>query len=263
MILLLACTDGGPTTGRDDFLAEVDFVVERGGIGPEEVSLDLGSIVAFDGEDRSLWAARTDDGSSELVLVVEGESEVAQLRYRKGQQHIHSEHATCTVERAGEGTEIGFACTDLHTEEGLLAPEDHEPWSIRGGTFVGGALTTGPRAELLAAEGYSWSISVDGVGHEAALLAPWRAGEWWVWHADDGGVPDDVEFRVVPEAGRLEVQRLARDLVALETPVELHLTGTSSLSVDHEGLVHQGTDVDVLLWEDLVEGEDLTEVTID
>jgi len=257
MIFLLACTgEPAPNTG-DDFLAQVDFVVERGGIGPEEVSLDVGSIVDFAGEDRITWAARSDDGSSELLLVVEAD-EVVLARYRKGQQHILDAHATCTVER--DGTELSaFECVDMHTEDGVLAPEDHEPWSLSG-SFTGGAIYEGSRGQLIAGEGYSWGVEVE--GRSMDVLAPWRADEWWVWHADDDGPADDVEFRVVPEAGRITITRLARDQVALETPVELALVGDSALSADYDGLVSEGVEIDVLLWEDLVSGEDDAEVVI-
>ena len=253
MILLLACTGEGPTTAPDDFLAEVDFVVERGGIGPESVSLDVGSIVAFSGEDRITWAARDDDGSSELILVVEAD-EPTLVRYRKGQQHILDAHADCEV--TAEGWELSFSCTDLHTEDGVLDPDGNEPWALVDGTFSGGSVHDGARGELLGGEGYSWGISVGDRAMSDAVVAPWRAGEWWVWHADDDGAADDVEFRVVPEAGQLEITRLARDQVALERAVELHLVGDSSLTASLDGLDHVGVEVDLVVWEDLVEGED-------
>ena len=253
MTWLLACNGDPSTPGPDDFLAEVDFVVERGGIGPEVVSLGTGSIVAFDGEDEITWAARSDDGSTELLIVLDG-PDVALVRYRKGQQHILDAHATC--EAAQTGWELSFSCSDLHTEDGVVDPDGSEPWAITEGVFTGGSVLAGPRGELVAGEGYSWGVSVDGRAMNEAIVAPWRAGEWWVWHADDEGRADDVEFRVVPEVGQIEIERLAREQVALETPVELSLVGEASITATLDGLDHVGTEVDIVLWEDLVEGED-------
>ena len=255
MILLLACTGPTPTT-PDAWQADVRFTVERGALGPEVVELAEASIVTV-GE-RTTHVARDVDGVSELVLGTEA-GEVVFVRYRKGQQHVLATDAThCDFDGAA------FECADLED-----ADDPGDAWHITGGEWSGGAEYDG-QAALSAVDGFSWGLTLSTADDawsladtDRTLVVPWRADEVWVL-SDDGDAqgPDDVELRVVPGAGQIRIDRLARDGVALEVAVDLELLADDSLTASYLDQDTTGSDILVRLWDDLTLGQDEAIVTI-
>jgi hypothetical protein len=284
LLLALACTGPADTTPTQEFVGSASWVVQRGELSDEPVTMASVGVSSFEGDGYFVVSTASEDGVFELILVLEGEpaegpATLRHLSYRKGKQHLMlTEDGACTIELAEDGVAsqpwtVELSCEGLLPEEELEDPEALA-WSLVEGHIEGGTLSELPaRGELLSAQGYAWAIELtrqDGGGQRWGLrdsdqlvLIPWRGDSWWIL-AEDGVDPStlDARFEVLAEAGSILAERVARAGAADDTDVELALLGEGELTASLDGLDHTGTELTLTLWYGLQEGEDAREVVL-
>lgn len=265
LALLLACT--GPTaTPPAPYAAEVNFTVDRGVLGTEDVDIGVGGVHL--GPDFGLFTASAEDGLHELLFLTgplsgPGDVEVLDVRYRKGQQFTSSVSADCSITLetlADEVTSAGFACTDLVPAE---AP-DAEPWALSG-TWSGGTLTElDNQPGWLAGSGYRARLEwADEEGERVtqidnARLVPWRAEQWWtVLGVADG----QLDLVLKTDLGPSEIQ-VEKSTNATLGSVFLRVEADEAISLADDTEELNGTDLELLLWGDLSAGEDTVQVRV-
>ncbi len=284
LLLALACNGPEDTTPTQEFVGSASWLVQRGELSDEEVSMASVGLSSFSGDGYYVLSVASDDSVYELILVLEGEptagpATLRRLSYRKGKQHLLlTEDGSCAIglsegELTSQPWVIELSCDGLLPEEELDDPEA-VPWTLVDGRVEGGTLSELPeRGEFLASEGYAWAIELvrqDDGGRRWGLrdsdelvLIPWRGEAWWIL-AEDGVDPSspDVRFEVVAEAGSILAERVARAGAAEDTDIELSLFGDQELTASLDGLDHTGTELTLTLWYGLQEGEDQREVVL-
>lgn len=265
LALLLACT-GPATTPPAPYAAEVAFTVDRGALGSEAVDIGVGGVHL--GPDFGLFTASAEDGLHELMLLTEplsgpGDVAVLDVRYRKGQQFTSAVNADCSITLetlADEVTSGGFACTGLVPAE----DPDAEPWALSG-TWFGGTLTElDNQPGWLAGSGYRARLEWEDEDQtrvtqlDSARLVPWRAEQWWtVIGAQDGQLDLVLKTDLSPDEITVE-----KSTNATLGGVYLRVEADEDLSIANDSEELTGTDLELVLWEDLSVGEDTVRVRV-